>query len=293
MKHMELLDQCNNPCFNGSRMTVNELFLSIFYLEKKFPKHLGDEVMYSNLNIFSSVFPDGNLIQLILKSYPSRRNLMRFITKAVSDLCKPLSVMEITVCKNGCMLLFPEIDKIITDCQKCGELRSSETPLFYLPVAERITRLLRSDFKAFFNYPEMRRKPLPGVIEDILDGSAWKSIKSQIPHGQHLIGIYICWDGADLFDNHGISFWPLTYFIVNLPLQYRYKFHVGMHIAYIDSGSNAALELFIDEMEYLWHNGIDIDGEIYKVAIIGCNFDTRGYEKFFGVQGIYLYYFYI
>ena len=46
MKEMDLLDQCKNPCFEGSRMKVNELFLSLFYLKKKFPKHLGDEVLF-------------------------------------------------------------------------------------------------------------------------------------------------------------------------------------------------------------------------------------------------------
>ena len=108
MKDMELLDICNNLCFDGSRTTVNKLFLSIFYLKKEIPQTSRRRNDFSTLNIFSSVFPANNLIQLTSKTYPSRRNLMRFITKAVADLCKPLSVMEVTVCKKGCQLFTPE-----------------------------------------------------------------------------------------------------------------------------------------------------------------------------------------
>lgn len=58
-----------------------------------------------------------------------------------------------------------------------------------------------------------------------------------------------------------------------------------MHVAFLDGGTDISIQLFVDEMFYLWNTGIILGDKVYKVAIIATNFDTRGYEKFYGMQG--------
>lgn len=48
----------------------------------------------------------------------------------------------------------------------------------------------------------------------------------------------------------------------------RYKMHVGMHVATLDSGNDGALQLFADELLDLWENPIIIDNIKFRVALV-------------------------
>lgn len=249
------LDKVTHPLYPGCKFKLQDLFLSVFFLKKKFPNHIGDELLFSTLNSISCYFPDGNLLRSVLNYYSSRRNLMRFITASVTNMCQPLSCKEISTCQNGCSMYFPLLDDTVFICSNCNEprykrcsfngctsnnprndcghpliFRSYANTLFYMSVTERITRLLSSDLRPFLSYPKLRQKPTHGTVEDILDGDAWINIHKLLPENEELIGIVLCWDGADMFKQHGDSFWPLSYFIVNFPHELRYKFHIGMLI---------------------------------------------------------------
>jgi hypothetical protein len=50
--------------------------------------------------------------------------------------------------------------------------------------------------------------------------------------------------------------WPLAWSILNFPPNLRDKFHLGMHLASFDTGSDAALILFARELLDLWENPI-------------------------------------
>jgi len=220
-------------------------------------------------------------------------------------------LINIGVCINGCRLYIPNFNTNDFTCHVCKfpryskcrfpkcnssndsincghnlKYRSHNSELFYFSVTERISRLIESDIGIFLEYPKLRREPIDGYIEDILDGSAWKNIKSLCHFDEILIGIFICWDGANINNIKGCdSFWPLSYWIVNFPVEIRYKQYLGLHLAFLDLGNYASLDLFFDEMLYIWNNNITINNKKYKVAIIGTNFDTRGREKFDNVQG--------
>ena len=173
-----------------------------------------------------------------------------------------------------------------SDCGHGLQFRSNCCELYYFSVKERLQRLIESDIGFFLQNPTLRREPIDGYIEDILDGTAWKDIKSLCHYDEILIGIFICWDGVEINNIKNCdSFWPLSYWILNFPVELRYKQYLGLHIALLDLGYYASLDLFFDEMLYLWNNNIIVNNKKYKVAIIGTNFDTRGREKFDNVQG--------
>ena len=108
---------------------------------------------------------------------------------------------------------------------------------FYLPVRDRITKLLNSDISNLFFYNKFRYKGRDeNNVEDIFDWSAYKSFNNFIPSTSCLIFLQVCWDGASIF-TFGTSnqeMWPLIYSIVNLPPSLRDKLHIGTYAIFID-----------------------------------------------------------
>ena len=101
---------------------------------------------------------------------------------------------------------------------------------FYLSVRDRITKLLNSDIRNFFFYEKFRYKGSDeNYVEDIYDGSTYKSFNNSIPSNCRLIFLQVCWDGASMFTfgKSNQEMWPLIYSIVNLPPSLRDKLHIG------------------------------------------------------------------
>ena len=65
----------------------------------------------------------------------------------------------------------------------------------------------------------------------------------------------------------------------------RDKPFLGMHLAAIDTCSQASLQVLVEELQILWHEGFEVDGEHYVVALIEIVCDGRGREKIKKVQG--------
>ena len=156
--------------------------------------------------------------------------------------------------------------------------------LYYNCVEDRLRKLLSSDLKNLFDYSNYRPKPSEGVISDIFDTSLFKLFYEKCPNDGKLIYLQVCWDGADMFNFSGKSMWPICYCIMNLPPSLRDKMHVGMHVASFDNGSDAGLEVFTNEMFFLWENGLYVDGCKYYVCCPQIVMDGRGREKFCNVQ---------
>ena len=94
------------------------------------------------------------------------------------------------------------------------------------------------------------------------------------------------WDGATTFhqvQHH--AFWPLTYSVLNFPVELRNKYHIGLHIASLDTGIKESIAVVVEELIELWEQGILHEGVTYKVAVVVTQADGRDYEKLFGVQG--------
>ena len=158
--------------------------------------------------------------------------------------------------------------------------------LFYNSVADRLITLLNSDVGNFFSYLKLRPKVLdPFTYNDIFDGSVWKWFDKNKPVGSTLIGIQMCWDGAQVFDPTSKSMWPILWSIINFPPELRDKPFLGLHMASLDTCSIAAIQVFVDELQQLWDIGFNVNGRHYVVALIEIICDGRGREKIKKVQG--------
>ena len=155
----------------------------------------------------------------------------------------------------------------------------------YLPIRDRITKIIKSEIGLFLQYPVLRRAPVHGYLDDIYDGSNFKYFNSLMLPGEVLIAIQICWDGADLYNHSGKSIWPVTWSLLNFPPELRDKLHLGMHCASFDDGSEATLSLFCEELLSLWNDPIIFNGKVYKVALISAVFDGKAYDKFTRTTG--------
>ena len=71
---------------------------------------------------------------------------------------------------------------------------------------------------------------------------------------------------------------------MNFPPSLRDKIHVGLHVASFDDGSNAATEVFANELLHLWNVGIHLHNKTYYVCCPQIIMDGRGREKFMNVQ---------
>jgi hypothetical protein len=211
---------------------------------------------------------------------------VRVCHKLLSQMHRPLPIYCVDICDCG---YFAGDDTV---CVQCGCHRfhiGTTIPIlrcYYLPVRARIELLLRCPLRNLLKYPELRIQHDDDDVYDIFDTKEYESLLARVPTGHKLICICLCWDGALLFNTKKTkSMWPLTYYIFNLPPCLRTKMHLGMHLAFLDSGSKVSCNIFAMELDDMWVNPIDVDGTLHHVAVLGEVFDGRGFEKWNECQG--------
>jgi hypothetical protein len=137
--------------------------------------------------------------------------------------------------------------------------------------------------KYLFKYEEHREKD-ERIISDIYDGSNWKYFSSLMRPTDYFIGLELSWDGFQPDDN-AKSIWPLFYSILNYPPCLRGKIHYGLHLLAIDDGKDPVWDAVVSEFLDLWNHGVNIDGNIYRVAITRVILDGRGLEHLTKTSG--------
>ena len=117
-------------------------------------------------------------------------------------------------------------------------MANEEKVIYYLPLKDRLFKLLVSDLRNLFLYPDLRKVGNSDYIEDNFDGTNWQTFANLMDSDKHekLIGLQWCWDGADSFTYSGKSFWPGCISILNFPVDLRSKMHVGMHVISLCEG---------------------------------------------------------
>lgn len=139
------------------------------------------------------------------------------------------------------------------------------------------------------DYPDLKRNPGAGIVEDVLDSECYKSIHTMLTTAKPdttLIALAACCDGA-LVSKSDVSksIEPLSYLICNLPQPMRYLVHVGTHLAALSEGYMCAHALLASELFTLWESGFYCKGRHYTVAVVIYNTDGRGWEQVFHAQG--------
>ena len=235
---------------------------------------------------------------------PSTYKLLQCLYN-MADMQNTLRTFKFDTCVDGCTPFFKDT-VLVHQCISCNKprwksckntcvdgegdkiCRHPATPVrsvYYMPVEDRLRKLLRSDIRNLFKYPVYRHKSSgDGLVQDFFDSTTYLDFNAIAPDDGEMIYLQVCWDGADMFNHAGKSMWPLCYSILNLPPSLRDKVHVGMHVASFDDGSDAATELFAHELLHLWETGFIVDGRKYYACCPQVVMDGRGREKFCKVQ---------
>ena len=224
--------------YPGSETTVFDLII-ILELIKSTIK-LGDVNESIILGLLASFLPPDNAIKIYLSQTSfSIYNFQKLINKSSSQFNK-CSIVKIPICNKCTKVPFCGNNRLPPRCIKCRTLKNvksiDQKYIFYLPLKDRLFKLLISDLSNLFLYPELRNVGSADYIQDTYDGSNWKSFDDLMNFNEKLIGLQWCWDGADSFSFSGKSFWPGCISILNFPLDLRSKLHVGMHVISLCEG---------------------------------------------------------
>jgi hypothetical protein len=233
-------DIYNSPLYPGTDTSVLDLII-ILELIKTTVK-LGEINESIILGLLASFLPPNNAIKLFLSESTSSIYHFQKLIKKSHDAFNKSLIVKIPICNFCFKTPFCGKYRMQPRCQKCRTLKDLKSPnqkyIFYLPLKDRLYRLLVSDLRNLFHYPELRNLGNEDYIQDTFDGSNWQSFVDLMDSDKNekLIGLQWCWDGADSFTFSGKSFWPGCISILNFPLDLRSKLHVGMHVISLCDG---------------------------------------------------------
>lgn len=198
--------------------------------------------------------------------------------------------------------------------------RAAHQVMIYRSLVAKLIQMCQADVLSggsLFNYDDFRHKE-PGVLNDILDGSAVRGHMTDMhsnflakeqelnnPEKLRVIEVSLVlscfYDGDKLYKRANDSVWPLLAEVLNCNPSYRTKlglglFLVAMHNMAIGSGAEQSMidNLFTEEFKQ-GENGIEFEctdqnGERVIVFLqfrgVIFNADTKAYEKIFHVQGV-------
>ena len=226
--------------YPGSNLKLVDLVLVLEML--KSTNNLGDTNEAIILGLLASFLPENNEIKIYLSQTSSSIYHFQKLIKSTHCHLQKSSVHKIHMC--SCKTVaYCGPNRLLIRCPKCNlrkDKLDDETCFFYyLPLKDRLIRLLCSDLKNLFYYPELRNRGHVDYVEDNFDGSNWKAFEAQMNpiNNERLIGLQWCWDGADAFEFSGKTFWPGCISILNFPLDLRSKMHVGMHVISLCDGN--------------------------------------------------------
>ena len=226
--------------YEGSNLTLEDAILILELI--KSTNNLGDTNESIILGMLGSFMPKDNLIKKLMSETTGSIYHFQNLLKKGQQHFQKCSVHKIFVCKNGCTAFVGRFE-FTNVCEKCKSvfdmLDSKIKHLYYLPLKDRLIKLLLSDLKNLFHYPILRSKTDEAFIQDIYDGTTWKHFENQMDKNadERLIGLQWCWDGADAFTFSGKSFWPGCFSILNFPKDLRGKLHIGMHVTTLCAGT--------------------------------------------------------
>jgi hypothetical protein len=230
----------NEPLYEGANFSLEDLLLILELI--KCSNNFGDTNESIILGLLGSFLPKGNLIYKLLSETSGSIFYFQKLLKRGATGFDKCSIHKIILCSKGCSA-FVGAKQYNSRCSTCFEITTdiniNTKYMYYLPLKDRLIKLLLSDLRNLFHYPELRSKGNEAFVEDTYDGSCWKSFDRVMDKGkgEKLIGLQWCWDGADAFTFSGKSFWPGCFSILNFPKDLRGKLHIGMHVTTLCAGT--------------------------------------------------------
>jgi hypothetical protein len=198
---------------------------------------MGDGLENCMLGLIASILPPSNVLSTQLNETSKTNYFFQKTIKTGHQQFRKMRVLQISCCRSGCCAFIGD-NQFSTECSICEKenIQELNETIFYYPLVDRLVAVIRSDLCKFLNYPNLRPMPEDGCIEDVFDGSIWKSFLALMHADEVFIGINFCWDGADMFEFSGKQIWPLSISILNFPKDLRDELNIGLHVIAMCSG---------------------------------------------------------
>ena len=142
---------------------------------------MGDGLENIILGLISAILPKNNVLaQQIAQTSLSNYHFQETI-KSAHAMFQKQRIYSIEVCRKGCVA-FIGVNEGLESCSICDSPNKSDENelVYYFPLTDRITSLLKSDLKNFLSYSKLRPPPVNGYIEDVYDGENWQWFESQM-----------------------------------------------------------------------------------------------------------------
>jgi hypothetical protein len=192
-------------------------------------------------------------------------NFTRTANDIVNAVVPPVKTLKLFCCPKGCSTVNSR-DRL---CPVCGEAILSKHQFFYMPLRDKLKRLIDCDLSRLLMYDQHRKPPHPNHVDDFLDSDACRNIKAMARPNHVVIFVELVIDGALIFNKGMAKMEPVTVSILSLPEPLRHVMHVGIHVTVLQTGGLRAIyELMASEMCYLWNTGMNV---IMNVAIFQAN----------------------
>ena len=186
-----------------------------------------------------------------------------------------------------CLELFDDnlSDKMQKQCKKCDSVESDF--FISIPIQKTLEKVVTANIESIIEWQEQVESVDECCVSDICNGIWYKNTKSIIEG--RFFSLNINTDGVAVFNSSNRkSLWPILITINKLPQRMRFQKKNVLSAGYWLSKENIDFDLFfkffIDEMNDLFTNGININGINYKVIICCCCLDSVARAKFLNIK---------
>jgi hypothetical protein len=140
-------------------------------------------------------------------------NFTRIANDIVTATIPPVKTLKLFCCPNGCSTMHSHGDA----CPVCHEEIASKHQFFFMPLRDKLKRLIDSDLSRLVLYDQYRKPPNPNHVDDFLDSDACKNIQAMAKPNHFVIFVEVVIDGALVFNKGMAKMEPVTVSILSLP----------------------------------------------------------------------------
>lgn len=176
-------------------------------------------------------------------------NFTRIANDIVNVTIVPVQTLRIILCcPRGCSCIFSHR----ANCEICNQSPLPENFFYFMPLRDKLQRLVDSDLARLLQYDRFRKPPLLNHMDDFLDSEACRNIRAMAKPNHFVIFVEVVIDGALVFNKGMAKMEPVTVSILSLPEPLRHMLHVGMFVTLLQKGGlRCAFDLMVSEFSFL------------------------------------------
>jgi hypothetical protein len=198
------------PLFPDSPFSLKDMCRFLLFMKCQ-NSVIGDRLLASWFGMFPVFLPLQHSLLPMLRKEPSMYDLLK-LCKNLGDIPQDMRTFLVNMCANGCHPFWKDTAHS-NFCSKCGGCRwkscniacydvdhnkvcqHTQTPVrsfYYMPMRDRIEKLLNSDLNNMFLYEKYRYKSnKEGYVEDIYESKTYLKMKGMIPPDSRLIFLQV------------------------------------------------------------------------------------------------------